>query len=356
MSTSSSPLPQSSAGPPDISALPLPKIPPIDNTYGALLIGTFIGLLLYGVSLYQGYQYVRHHMSDSRYTRSFVLFIIVFDTFYTIQSMHIRCAWLVVRHHLTSELTADGSYWYLVVNYFRPDRLFTGVWSINLFPVTTALSVIFCQCFFAHRVYVVGRRLRPLVALAALMFMAEFGVAVAGTVKAFVLPNLMEFRKVAWTNSAGFTVAVVADIMLTTVLVWVLHRSRTGFRQTNSAIDVLIAYSVTTGLITDIFSVVCLILAFVGPEDLIYAGFDIVCTKLYVNCVLAAINVRHSETFSVPVTASDEENSVGLVKLPPLPRPGHPPTATAQGPESSESTLIQSDTKVFLDVIHIKPS
>lgn len=50
MSASSSFPPQSSAGPPDISALPLPKIPPIDNTYGALLIGTFIGLLYASLS------------------------------------------------------------------------------------------------------------------------------------------------------------------------------------------------------------------------------------------------------------------------------------------------------------------
>ncbi|OJT02585.1 hypothetical protein TRAPUB_6889, partial [Trametes pubescens] len=54
--------------------------------------------------------------------------------------------------------------------------------------------------------------------------------------------------------------------------------------------------------------------------------------------LITDINLRHSETFSKPASA-DEENSVGLVKLPPLPRPVDSPTAMIQRAEFSESTL-----------------
>lgn len=66
-------------------------IPSLDNTYGALLLGTFFGLMcvlhsvfrslivlnrhvyrLYGLSLHQGYQYMRIHWGDLRPLKLYV--------------------------------------------------------------------------------------------------------------------------------------------------------------------------------------------------------------------------------------------------------------------------------------------
>ncbi|EIW55352.1 uncharacterized protein TRAVEDRAFT_51476 [Trametes versicolor FP-101664 SS1] len=40
------------------------KVPALDNTFGALLLGTFLGLVLYGLTLHQGYRYTRFPAYD----------------------------------------------------------------------------------------------------------------------------------------------------------------------------------------------------------------------------------------------------------------------------------------------------
>ncbi|KAM5544661.1 hypothetical protein V8D89_001559 [Ganoderma adspersum] len=56
----------------------LPKIPPLDNTFGAVLIGTFVGLMLYGITLHQSYRYFHMYPADLpilRFLVSFVLYV-----------------------------------------------------------------------------------------------------------------------------------------------------------------------------------------------------------------------------------------------------------------------------------------
>ncbi|OJT01772.1 hypothetical protein TRAPUB_7828 [Trametes pubescens] len=152
------------------------------------------------------------------------------------------------------------SYWYLVTNYFDPTRLFSGI------------------CFFARRVYIIGSlKYRILVMVTGVMFIAELGFATAGTYYASVLPNFAEFHKVAWLNSASFSLAIAADLILTVVLIMVLRKSRTGFDHTDSLIDVLIMYSVCT---------------------------------VYVNSVLAALNYR--DTVRNPTTSLRQGKAINL--------------------------------------------
>ncbi|KAI0763307.1 hypothetical protein BD413DRAFT_211354 [Trametes elegans] len=250
-------------------SLPLPQIPSLNNTYGAILLGTFGSLMLYGLTLHQAYRYARLHIGDSIYMKLYVLALLLFDTFHTVLCMHM-------------------SYWYLVVNYFRPDRLFTGIWSINLIAVTLGVNIISCQCFFARRVYIIGHKWRIVSYLAGIGFVAEMGFAIAATIEAFVQPDYAAFHNYAWLISAAFGIAVVSNAMLTAILIYVLHQSRTGFKKTDSKIDTLIKYAVCTGFITDIFSVLALIFALIQPGNLIYTGIDLVTSKLYVNSVLAA--------------------------------------------------------------------
>ncbi|KAI0667891.1 hypothetical protein C8Q78DRAFT_1081771 [Trametes maxima] len=51
-------------------------------------------------------------------------------------------------------------------------------------------------------------------------------------------------------------------------------------------------YGFSIGLITVFFSLVCFVTALAAPQDLIFVAADLVCTKVYVNSVLAALNLR----------------------------------------------------------------
>ncbi|KAI0706323.1 hypothetical protein C8Q76DRAFT_749192 [Earliella scabrosa] len=88
--------------------------------------------------------------------------------------------------------------------------------------------------------------------------------------------------------------AVTADILLTIVLIHVLRQNRTGVKRTDSMLDVMIMYSMNTGLLTGVFNLLSLLFAFIRPADLIYIGIGIPGTKMYANTLLAALNSRHS--------------------------------------------------------------
>ncbi|KAI0364326.1 hypothetical protein BV20DRAFT_1057303 [Pilatotrama ljubarskyi] len=238
----------------------IPKLPSLDNSFGAFLIATFIGLMMYGLTIHQSYRYYRLFPRDAMILRMIVTLIVVLETVHVILCMHI-------------------CYYYLVSNYSKPTALLEGVWSIRVFPLLTALIVLTSESFFTRRVYLIGRQFRAVVVAPVLMlFILAF--ATAATVEAFIKPTFADFDSVAWMSSAGFGFAVLVDSLLTGTLILVLRKSRTGFRKTDSLIGLMIVYAVNTGLLTGILDLVSFIFAIVFPDNLIYAAFNVVAAKL----------------------------------------------------------------------------
>ncbi|KAI0361299.1 hypothetical protein OH77DRAFT_1417538 [Trametes cingulata] len=139
----------------------------------------------------------------------------------------------------------------------------------------------------------------------------------AATVESFILPTLYDFRQFSWMVSATYGCALACDVTLTGTLIFVLLRSRTGFKTTDNIIEVLILYMVNTGLLTGIISVIAFVFALTLSGNLIYVGFGIVGTKLYANSLLAVLNSRKSlnnkvmEGFEMPTSGPHFERSTG---------------------------------------------
>ncbi|KAI0654640.1 hypothetical protein C8Q70DRAFT_1058234 [Cubamyces menziesii] len=308
----------STLGLPGLGSLPSAGggVPSLDNTYGAVLLGTFFGLILYGLAVHQAYRYSRLQFGDPVWTKAYVVLILALDTFHVILCMHM-------------------SYYYLVDNYFKPQVLFTRVWSIDILGLGACMVIVACQSFYAHRVWLVGRRFRPLVAVAVVFFMGELACCIYATVQASLLPDYAEFRQLTWLYSIAFGLVVVSDILLTSVLIVVLRRSRTGFAGTDSRLDVLIAYTISTGLLTDIFSLLSFIfvrsfptsmvslgltidlkpLVYLNTDSMIYIALDIVVTKLYTNSVIGTLNFRKTLAAYGPSSSAGPNREIGLSVL-----------------------------------------
>ncbi|KAI0341075.1 hypothetical protein BDW22DRAFT_1359234 [Trametopsis cervina] len=96
------------------------------------------------------------------------------------------------------------------------------------------------------------------------------------------------------TANVAWVVAVVTDIVITLTLVYYLYRNRrVGITQTKNMMGKLIHYSVTTGLLTAIGSLVVLITYNAYPHSLLFAGLVEALSKLYANSALAMLNARH---------------------------------------------------------------
>ncbi|KAI0767157.1 hypothetical protein C8Q74DRAFT_934848 [Fomes fomentarius] len=163
----------------------LPSLPALDDTYGALLLGCFAGLISYGVLIHQAYRYVRVYADDHLVNKCFVLCVVVLDTVHNIVCMH-------------------ACYAYLVTNYFKPLALLRGI----------------CK---KHRI---------LVTCSVLLALTTFGFAITGTVIAFEFHAFSQYKRFYWIDSAACGAAIASDCLTASVLIITLRRSRTGIFNT----------------------------------------------------------------------------------------------------------------------------
>ncbi|RPD57966.1 hypothetical protein L226DRAFT_562818 [Lentinus tigrinus ALCF2SS1-7] len=260
------------------SSLPgLLGLPSLDETYGALLLGAFAGLLLYGILVNQAYRYARVYGGDRdrSINKAFVICILVLDTFDNVVILH-------------------ACYTYLVSDYFEPLALLSGIWSIKVQPIMAGFTVLICQSFFARRVYILDRRHRVLVAFSIVLMLIMFGFAVAGTVIAFKFHTYAEYEHFYWIDAAACGAAIISDSLTAGVLILALRRQRTAYEKTNTLLNALIVYTINTGLLTGIVNTLALVFALAQPNTMIWIAVEFVAVRLYTNSVLAVLNSRRS--------------------------------------------------------------
>ncbi|KAI0730998.1 hypothetical protein C8Q76DRAFT_345701 [Earliella scabrosa] len=251
-------------------------LPALDDTMGAWLIGTIVGVLLQGVGYHQTYHYYRTYPRDPKYMKIWVGLLLIAET-------------------VNTACFAHTCYYYLVSNYFKPSVLFLGpVWSLKLLPVPASLSAVITQTFFARRIFLISRRLRPIAVLAVFLIFMFFACFTAFTALGWNRATMKEFLDLSWLASVASGLIMAADLLMTVVLICFLRRNHTGVVRTDSILDILIMYAVSSGLIICIFNVLNVTFSLLWPENLIFTAFSIILTKLYSNTFLVSLNARQS--------------------------------------------------------------
>ncbi|KAI0763291.1 hypothetical protein BD413DRAFT_210719 [Trametes elegans] len=251
------------------------QLPPLQNTFGAYLICTCLGCMLFGLTTHQTYRYYRLYPTDGWGLKTLVGLLLMLDVLHTITSVHV-------------------CYYYLVTNYFNPESMAIGVWSIRMGIVETGLVILVSHCFYARRLYLLGNGHFFPVSIIALLLLAEIGFSLAATIESFVQVTFEKFFPLQWLIWAVLAAALLIDIVATSILTYYLRKSRTGFKRTDSMVDVLMVYAINTGLSTSLLTFAALICAIVAPHTLIWAALTVVGTKMYANSLLAVLNSRRS--------------------------------------------------------------
>ncbi|TBU25224.1 hypothetical protein BD311DRAFT_765124 [Dichomitus squalens] len=260
---------------PGAMAPPLSNALGLDDTLGVVLVCTCFGCMLFGLTTHQTYRYFRLYPTDSLILKFFVILILGIDILNTMLSIHI-------------------CYFYLITNYFNPVRLLDGVWSIRLIVISTGCMMIVSHLFYARRVYLLsGGTQWPVVLIVVLLF-AELGLCIGATIEAFLQPTFKGYQHFAWLICSALGAAVLLDLFISSMLILYLRKSRTGFKRTDSMVDVLMVYSINTGLSTSIVNFTAAITAITMPDKLVYTGLYIFASKMYSNSLLAVLNSRRS--------------------------------------------------------------
>jgi len=148
------------------------------------------------------------------------------------------------------------------------------------------------QTFFARRVHSLSAN-PYLGVLVYVLVLVQFGFGAATCVKAV---TLLEFEAIVkewrWFAAVWLIIQTIADIVITTCMCLLLRHRRTGFQKTDSVINRMVLYTISTGLATSVLS--CVILAIFAKYGFNFGVFAIGMPLggFYSVTMLANLNMR----------------------------------------------------------------
>ncbi|KDN41710.1 hypothetical protein RSAG8_07241, partial [Rhizoctonia solani AG-8 WAC10335] len=243
----------------------------LDTSLGAILIGTFLNVWLYGILVTQVTMYYSVYKSDATWVKLLVAWLMLLDTLNTIFDMG-----FVYRYSIT-----------LFGNF--PAQLHSH-WLFHLAPLMTVTIAATAQGFFVWRI----NRLTGCKWLSwgvGLVLAVQFAAGAATTVAAFRVVDFTRFGELKLQISLWLVSSAVADTAITVILSWYLHAHRTGFSKTDGIITRIIRITVQTGLFTTVWALVDLIMYLAVPNSL-HLLFNLPLPKLYSNSLLSTLNAR----------------------------------------------------------------
>ncbi|KAM5537402.1 hypothetical protein V8D89_008921 [Ganoderma adspersum] len=235
---------------------------------GSWLVSTWLNALLEGVLLQQTFQYFQLYRSDPPYMKIWV-FVPMNprgDRHSNLPCRSLKVIITVASQTASLALSMHTAYFYLVTNYFNPGVVVAG--AVISAKAITNLAV---ELFFVRRVYYVGTRYRvfaifsvglqqhvasrshwnlcvihELFTIGGYMAYDDSNVSISHWFRINSLIGDTSTGGLGGSNVASPTFMLAADIQLTGVLIYALHTSRSGLARTNSMINMLILYAVST--------------------------------------------------------------------------------------------------------------
>jgi len=246
----------------------------VPMTFGALLIGGVLAVLLSGVTWAQTVVYIKLYPADRVHIK-----MLVFAT------------WLLDTLH-SCFITA--SLWnYLIVGFGDPHSIDIVPLALALTIVVTAILTFTVQLFFIHRIFILAKRNWLVSSPIAILASARLCFACLTTSRLIKFPSLAHFVETfAWSFTTGLTLSAVVDVLITALMCYLLKRRQQQFSSLNKILDTLILYAFENGILTTVAALLSLITWLTMAENLIFMAAHFVILKFYANSLLATLNAR----------------------------------------------------------------
>ncbi|KAJ7364704.1 hypothetical protein DFH08DRAFT_1017261 [Mycena albidolilacea] len=268
-----------------------------DNTLGALLIGTLVSYALFGVTTTQVYIYYGRFPQDSWRLKSLVVAAWCCDFAHTI------CIAITI-------------YTMVITNYGHPERLFVLPNSLLASIFIGSLLSFGVQLFFSFRIYALSKSFWvPCICWALSLFR-------------FVPPNVILFvfgrgpaaqflGRFGPLFDAIWAASAANDLLIAGTLVILLYRRRNaGLESTVAMVDQLIAWTIETGVVTSIASLLMLIVFIALPSTFAWLAIFVVIPRLFSNSLLASLNSRAALRCAMRKGVPSSSRSTGFSAVP----------------------------------------
>lgn len=251
----------------------------LTDTYGALYIGLLLSAVLFGIVNLQVFVYFQSYKADRIWSKIAVCWL-----------------WLLDAFHLA--LISHVVYFYLVTNYANPLELTLVVWSFYLQFIIEMFAIVTVQSLYAVRLWKLtqmeyNRRSKIVPSIVVVLLVAATGVCIALSKVIYTVKYFYQMDSIKWAILSAFVTACTVDIFIAMSLCFTLAKLRTGFEKTDSVLNSLMLYILSTGVLTSICSIISLVLYAIYPHKFVFLLLDFPMTQLYVNAFLAMFNGRH---------------------------------------------------------------
>jgi len=239
-------------------------------------------------------------------------------------------------------LITHSAYNYLIKNYFNPPHLLLLEKTLLDMVLFNAIICAIVQGFFIYRVWRLSGHNLILVVTLSLFSLGQSLSILIYYIKSFDFKTLKQLSDLFVLEKVLNVFGVVSDFSIAGTLIFLLHRSRTGWKQTDTIVNRLILFSVNTGLVTSLCAIFALIFVSIFPDTFIYITFYMLISKMYTNSLLATLNARTSVRGRGNNTADGESTSFQLSRI-------HGEGNLKGGATASHTVSIKVDTETRLD-------
>jgi len=239
---------------------------------GPFIVGTALSTFLLGVTLTQCYTYFANFKTDRAAYRWAVWILLLID----------------ISHTVCCQITL----WiWFVAHYGEPASIIRAPWSFAVDPVMCGIVAFVVQLFYAHRIYLLGERSMIIPSLVVFGSLFQLAWSAGATAQVFVIQYFANFQIWTYGVACWLGMAAAIDMLITASLVWLLSRSKSCVRKTNTIVDRLIYLTIETNGLTFTVALLDLIL-FSCLKDASHVGPNLCLIKLYFNSFLVSLNSR----------------------------------------------------------------
>jgi len=188
-----------------------------------------------------------------------------------------------------------ATYWYMVSHFLQKDIVTMIPWSLWVSQILACCTDLIVRLFFLYRVWILSTKSTLLVyPVFVASFIPWFIFVTFSSIGLHRLHDLSAAWHYRWMFYTGIGIMTLEDLYFATSLSYYLYRARSDISsQTNSTVRVLILYTVNTGLISTIFSVISMITCATLRQSFVYLAMFLPMSQLYVNALLATLNARN---------------------------------------------------------------
>ncbi|TEB34065.1 hypothetical protein FA13DRAFT_63250 [Coprinellus micaceus] len=266
-----------------------------DTSIGALLLGAFFSVYLYGLSAYQFGSYWNTDFNDPLWLKASVILLFFLDTTHAASASYL--AWVI-----------------LVDNIANPGILSKVIWPYPASMILICIIAFGVQNFLVMRIYrLTGHRW-----VLGIFFFCTTATMVFGFVygaKVARLETLMEMLTLKAPLTLWLAFEVVLDTSISAVLLTAIQRSRTGFRRSDAVLNRLARSAIQSGVFTSVLATLSLVCFLALSDTMFYATFGWPCARAYTISLMDTLLCRKELRV---LMNSDTKDGFGMTSVPSL--------------------------------------